>query len=173
MSNINRLLECTVIPPLSNSDHPGLSVTLQHCHMIPQIAVCRKVWRHKHANFEKVNDMICDLDLDEILVRDDIRASWSNLKNTFLNIMESCIPKAVLPTRHNLPWLNKEIVQLIRKRNLLFRRAHKSGNRDDQEKFKQLRKRVVSKLRSAKTKFFTNLHPETLPSFKFCIRSLT
>ena len=66
VSNINRLLECTVIPPLSNSDHLGLSVTLQHCHMIPQIAVRRKVWRYKHANFERANDMICDLDLDEI-----------------------------------------------------------------------------------------------------------
>ena len=57
--------------------------------------------------------MIRDLDLDEILVRDDIQATWSNLKNAFLNTMESCIPKAVLPMRHNLPWLNKEIVQLI------------------------------------------------------------
>ena len=170
--NINRLLECTVIPPLSNSDHLGLSVTLQHCHMIPQIAVRRKVWRYKHANFERANDMICDLDLDEILVRDDIKASWSNLKHTFLNVMESCIPNAVIPTRHNLPWLNKEIVQLIRKRNLLFRRAHKSGNRDDQEKFKQLRYRVVSKLRSAKTKFFTNLHPHNTKDFWKLVKSV-
>ena len=37
--------------------------------------------------------------------------------------------------------------------------AHKRGNRDDQEKFKQLRNRVVSKLRSAKKEIFTNLHP--------------
>ena len=89
--------------------------------MAPQNAVRRKVWRYKHADFERANDMICDLDLDEILVRDDIQATWSKLKNAFLNTMESCIPKAVLPMRHNLPWLNKEIVQLIRKRNLLFR----------------------------------------------------
>ena len=73
--------------------------------------------------------------------------SWSNLKTASLNIMESCIPKAVLPTRHNIPWLNKEIVHAIRKRNLYFRRARKSGNRDDQEKFKQLRNKVVAKLR--------------------------
>ena len=60
-----------------------------------------------------LNDMICDLDLDEIFVENDIQASWSNLKSSFLDIMDSCIPKAILPTRHNLPWLNKEIVQLI------------------------------------------------------------
>ena len=71
-----------------------------------------------------------------------------------------------------LPWLNKEIVQLITKRNLLFRRAHKSGNRDDQEKFKQLRNRVVSKLRSAKTKFFTNLHPHNTKDFWKLVKSV-
>jgi len=86
--------------------------------------------------------MICDLDLEEVFVHNDIQQSWSNLKTASLNIMESCIPKAVLPTRHNIPWLNKEIVQAIRKRNLYFRRARKSGNRDDQEKFKQLRNKV-------------------------------
>jgi len=46
-----------------------------------------------------LNDMICDLDLDEIFVENDIQASWSNLKSSFLDIMDSCIPKAVLPTR--------------------------------------------------------------------------
>ena len=80
--------------------------------------------------------------------------------------------QSYLQLRHNLPWLNKEIVQLITKRNLLFRRAHKSGNRDDQEKFKQLRNRVVSKLRSAKTKCFTNLHPHNTKDFWKLVKSV-
>ena len=63
-------------------------------------------------------------------------------------------------------------MQLIRKRNLLFRRAHKSGSRDDQEKFKQLRNRVVSKLRSAKTKYFTNLHPHNTKDFWKLVKSV-
>ena len=32
----------------------------------------------KHADFKRANDMICDLDLDEIFVENDIQASWSN-----------------------------------------------------------------------------------------------
>ena len=52
--------------------------------------------------------MICDLDLDKILVRDDIRASWSNLKNTFLNIMESCISKAASLTYKAQPSMAKQ-----------------------------------------------------------------
>ena len=145
----------------NSSVQTGLSVILQHCCVPPKSLVCPNVWRYKYAVSKEstLNDMICDLDLDEIFVENDIQASWSNLKSSFLDIMDSCIPKAILPTRHNLPWLNKEIVQLIRKRNLLFRRAHKSGNKNDQEKFKQLRNKVVSKLGSAKKEFFSNLHP--------------
>jgi len=45
----------------------------------------------------------------------NIQISWSHFKTTFLDIMEKCIPRAVLPNRKNLPWLNKEIIQLIRK----------------------------------------------------------
>ena len=85
--------------------------------------------------------------------------------------MDSCIPKAVLPTRYNLPWLNKEIVQLIQKRNLLFKRAHKSGNKNDQEKFKQFWNKVVSKLRYAKKEFWklvksVKSKSNTLPALK-------
>ena len=62
--------------------------------------------------------------------------------------------RAVLPNRKNLPWLNKEIIQLIRKRNLYFKKAHHSGSRDDRLMFKKLRNKVVANLRHAKRKFF-------------------
>jgi len=68
VSNIHSLLECVVIPPLFISDHLGLSVILQHCYVPPKSLVRRKVWRCKHANFKRANDMICGLDLDEIFV---------------------------------------------------------------------------------------------------------
>jgi len=43
----------------------------------------------KYADFEAANFMICDLDLEEVFVHNDIQQSWSNLKTAFLNIMES------------------------------------------------------------------------------------
>ena len=82
--------------------------------------------------------MLCDAELEEMLDPSNIQISWSHFKTTFLDIMEQCIPRAVLPNRKNLPWLNKEIIQLIRKRNLCFKKAHRSGSRDDCLMFKKL-----------------------------------
>jgi len=60
------------------------------------------------------------VELEEMLDPSNIQISWSRFKTTFLDIMEQCIPRAVLPNRKNL--LNKEIIQLIRKRNLYFKK---------------------------------------------------
>ena len=87
--------------------------------------------------------------------------------------MEQCIPRSVLPARKNLPWLTKEIVQLIRKRNYLFRKAHRSGNTEDHLKFRHVRNRVVAELRFAKRRFLTNLHPRNQREFWKVVKSLT
>ena len=70
VSNIHSLLECTVIHPLSNSDHFGLSVTLQHSRVAQQTPTRRPVWRYK---YEAAHFMICDLDLEEVFVHNDIQ----------------------------------------------------------------------------------------------------
>ena len=97
-----------------------------------------------------------------ILDPSDIQVSWSRFKTAFLDVME----------QENLPWLNKGIIQLIRRRNLYFRKVHCSGNREDHEKFKQLRNKVVAQLKHAKRDFFTNLHPRNQKEFWKVVKSL-
>ena len=106
-------------------------------------------------NLEIANDLLCETNFNEILDPTDVQRRWSQFKAVFLDIMEQCIPKAVLPQRRNLPWLTKEILQLIEKRNYYFKKAHSNRNSSDLLKFKQLRNKVVSKLRLAKQKFFS------------------
>ena len=159
VSNLHYLSNCSVIPQLANSDHLGLLVAMQHHHHPATSACRRRIWLYKHANFERANDLLCDIDPNDILIPSDIQLSWSHFKAAFLSVMEQCIPQTVLPDRKNLPWLSKEIIQLIRKRNRYFRQAHSSGNSDDHLKFKQLRNKVVAKLRHAKHEFFSKLQP--------------
>ena len=89
-------------------------------------------------NFEIANDLLCETNFDEILDPTDVPRRGSQFKAVFLEIMEQCVPKAVLPQRRNLPWLTKEILQLIKKRNYYFKKAHSNGNSSDLLKFKQL-----------------------------------
>jgi len=88
-------------------------------------------------------------------------------------VMEQSIPRSVLPTRNNRPWLTKEIIQLIRRRNLHFRKANRSSDRDDYLKFRQIRNRVVAELRIAKRRYFADLHPHNQREFWKIVKSLT
>ena len=54
----------------------------------------------------------------------NINLSWDIWQNKFMEVMENCIPRGTLPERRNLPWLNKSIVQAIKRRNCLY-----TGNR--------------------------------------------
>ena len=103
----------------------------------------------------------------------DIQTSWLRFKTAFLDVMEQCIPRSVVPNRQNLPWLTKTIIQMIKKRNYFFKKAHRSGNSVDYLKFKQLRNRVVSELRLAKQRFFCNLHPRNPKNFCKVVRALS
>ena len=154
VSNLSCLSTCTVIPQLANSDHLGLCITMKY-QREPSLPTCRRqVWQYKHADFEKAKNLLLDIDIDKLLVTSDIQLSWTCFKHTFLDIMERCIPRTVLPNRRNLPWLNKKIIQLIRRRNCYFRKAHCNGSAEDLEKFKQLRNRIVTELWRAKQTFF-------------------
>ena len=64
----------------------------------------------------------------------------------FMEIMNECIPQRLLPNQRNLPWLSKSLVQLMRRRNLLFSHAKRSGKGSDVEKYKRIRNRVVTQL---------------------------
>ena len=118
---------------------------------------CSQVWRYKHANFDRASGLLCDIEIEDVIDPFNIQDRWSCFKTTFLDIMEQCISRAILPCRKNLPWLNKEIIQLIRKRNLHFRKVHRSGNNGDRIMFKKLRNKVVAKLRHNKKAFFARM----------------
>ena len=76
--------------------------------------------------------------------------------------IEDCIPEGVLSPCKNLPWLNKNLICAMRKRNQLYKTAKQSG---DFSKYKFARNRVVSKLRMAKRAYFSNLNPKNPKKF--------
>ena len=173
VSNLNSFSQCVVIPQLANSDHLGLMVTMKQDHSPSIPTPRRRVWRYKHADFEKANELLCDLDLENILEPTNIQVSWSNFRSAFLDVMEQCIPRSVIPDRRNLPWLSKLVTQLIRKRNFYFKRAHRTGSIQDRLKFKQLRNKVVAELRLAKQKYFSQLHPHDQKDFWKLVKTLS
>ena len=87
--------------------------------------------------------------------------------------MEQCIPKKVLPPRRrNLPWLSKSLVQSMRRRNCLFKKAKRTNDPIYKSQYKSARNRVTSQLRQAKQKHFQNLNPSYAKQFWKTIKVL-
>ena len=72
--------------------------------------------------------------------------------------MCQCIPKRAVSGKRTLPWLTKAIVQLIRRRNALFRRASIACDDALLLKYRRLRNRIVDLLRDAKASYFRDLN---------------
>ena len=143
MSSPTLLLTCDTVPPLSNSDHLGLLLRTQwrqYCQ--PTNHPTRMVWFYKHADWRKARRLIQDTDWNS-LITDDINVSWHNWQKHYLEIMKRCIPKRSLPGHCNLPWQSKSLIQMMRRKNMLFSRAKRSKKVSDFEKYKRMWNRVV------------------------------
>ena len=118
MSSPSLFQSCKTIPPLSNSDHLGLSLyTISvETRKSPQSHPKRIVWRYAHADWQRANNLIEETDW-QLLITGEVDTSWNNWQNQFLEIMRECVPHRRLPPCHNLPWLSKSLVQLMRRRN--------------------------------------------------------
>ena len=84
---------------------------------------------------------------------EDVNTSLIRWQTAFLDIMKKCIPRVTLRTRKNLPWLTKQLIQLTKKKKLLFQKAKRSGFRNDFEKYKWLRNKLTYKLRESKRNY--------------------
>ena len=80
--------------------------------------------------------------------------------------MHTCIaiPRSSLPKRKKLPWLSKQIIQLMRKRNMYFTKSKSSPSYAS--RYKVLRNTVISKLRSARSDYFRALKPSNKSFWK-------
>ena len=148
LTNPEQLQACTTIPPLSTSDHYGVSLTFSKS---------RRVWFYCQGDYDKACRLIEEMDWNCILTDVSISRAAANFTERFLTIMEKCIPHCYLKKRHNLPWLTKNIIQLIRRRNLFFKKAKKSMSEVYIQKYKRLRNKIVNLLRNKKKEYFNRL----------------
>ena len=121
------------------------------------------IWRYNYADWDKAHDLLEDVDWDSLLLQvSDIDQAWLIWKDTFLSIMNECIPRAILPNRVNRPWLTKDLLQAMRKRNSLYKQAKVTGRFDE---YKRHRNMLVGRLRFAKKSYFCRINADSTKSF--------
>ena len=86
-----------------------------------------KIWRYAHADFVKACNLIENTNWDSVITG-NVNEALANWENTYMQIMEECIPQKTISKKSNLPWLTRDILRVGRRRTLLYRRAKKSGS---------------------------------------------
>lgn len=145
-------------PPLGTSDHNcvNLGVSTRHSTTNPiksTKAVPRKIWRYSLADWDRAAELLDCIEWDSLLPS-NIDQHWRNWKSYFLQVMEICIPHTAAKVKKGLPWINKKILNAIKKRDALFRTAKITGKPTDRDKYNQKRNQVVRMLRDGKQLFF-------------------
>ena len=103
------------------------------------------------------SEMIEEVDWDSLLPEDDIDLAANNWHNEVMDIMHTCIPQRTLTKRRNVPWITKNVICHIRKRNAVYQAAKRSPSTELTSKYRKLRNKVVKLLRNAKKSYLNNL----------------
>ena len=143
-----KVSSCETIPPLCNSDHYGISTRIElrsSIHQSPYKGCL--VWRYNYADYHLASNLIVNINWDLLFSGDYIDLSWTSWHQCFLSIMKESIPNSTLRSTQNLPWLNKQLVQAMCRKNKLFKQAKITG---DFSKYKMVHNKTLQQLRSAK-----------------------
>ena len=158
VSSADHVKDCSVIPPLLNSDHNGILLKLKWKQGGQQtLSHKRKIWRYAHADFVKACNLIENTNWDSVITG-NVNEALANGENTYMQIMEECIPQKTIPKKSNLPWLTRDILRVGRRRTLLYRRAKKSGSTRHLQQYKSARNMFVNMLRNAKRVHFNKIN---------------
>ena len=147
MSNPALLERCSVVPPLSNSDHNGVELVIRWSGGRNKTQP-RPVWKYAQADFEFACEKIQNINWDTLLDDTDIETAWQRWESMFMSVMEQCIPKGILPRKRKLPWVTAGIRLAMQKRNAFYRKS--KSNPGLRGKYKQLRNQVTSQIRRQK-----------------------
>ena len=119
-----------------------------------------RVYNFRKADFDKIRAELRDFSEGYFSNHPDsssVDQNWNSLKNKLLDLREKHVPSKMSSTRHNIPYITREIKGKIRQKQRQYNRAMKSQKQDDWSLFRKLRSQVQTSLRSARWKYINEV----------------
>ena len=141
-SLINRV---TTTPPLSSeADHNIVFIDVNTRAMIPKRTLSHRFIYNK-ADWDSIKDVLSQYTLPMKTVQEQ----WNDLESTLLNLMKKHIPtKLPRPQKHQ-PWISRDVITFIHKRNRAFKKWKKTNTKEQYDKYLKLRSECQKKIRSS------------------------
>ena len=113
----------------------------------PQSRKCRPrmIWNYTKADPTKAHQLLKEATDVYFSSSPDLRTldeNWNIFKKTVCDTMESCIPHKLSKGKISHPWISRDIVRHMRKRDRLYHKAKASKDQKDWAKYKVQRNKV-------------------------------
>ena len=138
----------------------------------------RYVYDFKRADWSSLNNSLQNTSWDQCFVPNDVDGTLSNWCAVFLTIVNQHVPKSKTRNIHDHPWIDKEILSLIKRKNKQSLKANRTGCVHDAQKFKDLRRLTKQLISQKKKEYATKLrdsvteNPKSFWSFVKSSRSV-
>ena len=150
------------MPPIGSSDH--LPVVAKYQSIItkskPATSSEYTKWLFPLKDVRKMDDAFLYDNWEHVFQPyNDIDETWTRWKLAFLKDLEIFIPKSTWKSHNrtpSAPWFSKELKQLIRRKNRLFKKAHAPGNSDHWKTYCLERNKTTAEIKRAKSIHFNN-----------------
>ena len=144
--------------PLSMSDHYLVYCTWgKKCAMSEKDFHKYKLLRnYKHFDVSSYVEDVSQTSWDDIERCKDVNSAYGFFEEKLMALIDKHAPlKKQRIRKQESPWMNSDIIELIRKRNLSKKHAIKSKLDGDWREYRRLRNQVTAKIRQAKADFIT------------------
>ena len=82
-----------------------------------------------------------------------VNDKWNLVSKKIVNIMKRYVPVRLTASRYNLPWFNKDLKKMCKRKKRLYKKAKISRNLEDWQEFCNIRKDMHKPLRSARLSY--------------------
>ena len=117
----------------------------------------RFVYNYKKGVFNGLCSSLSTINLLSYIEHANINDDWQSWRSTFLEAVSKYIPCIKLKERKDLPWINRTILNLIKKKSTVRKKLRSSPTSHLLEKFKHLRSKVKRMLRESREEFYVSL----------------
>ena len=124
---------------------------------------CKFVYEYANGDFEALHDALSAINLSSIVGHNNIDDDWRCWKDLFLAVVKDFVPSKRLKGRNQVPWIDSNILNVIKKKNSVRQKLKSRPNACRKDKFKSLRAQVKKLLRESRDHFYDSIDT----SFRF------
>ena len=97
---------------------------------------------------------------------DSIDGMWASLKTVVKTAHKQNVPTKMSSTRHTYPWVSTSLRRMMRRKQRAHRKAKKSGQSKDWDRFKRLQSEVQRSIHTAHKRYMTDVVSNDLKNTK-------